>query len=68
MKKADFQVANEGSVWMFQPMNKKAKKWVSENVELEGWQWLGPRFAADQRGGDFLANELEGNGFSVEFV
>lgn len=42
----DVRVENCG-IFMFEPLTPEAKDWVAENVRLEGWQWLGRRFAVE---------------------
>jgi hypothetical protein len=34
---------------MVEPVSQAAKDWVAENVPLEDWQWMGPRFAVEHR-------------------
>ncbi len=34
-------------MYIVTPKTKKAKQWVSKNVLLESWQWLGDSFAVD---------------------
>jgi hypothetical protein len=47
---ADITVTDEGTVVAFDIHNATARAWVEDNVETEGWQWLGRnRFAVDHR-------------------
>lgn len=46
---ADFRIADQGSIVMVTPLTQPAKDWVEENVQLEGWQWLGGGFAVEPR-------------------
>jgi hypothetical protein len=60
----DFQVSNNGSTISFLLFSEAAKAWVVENVQLEGWQWLGPSiFAIDPRYADQLIAGMEDAGF-----
>jgi hypothetical protein len=36
----DLLVNNEGTIFCFTPLTRKAKLWFRENVETEHWQWL----------------------------
>lgn len=45
----DFRIADQGSIVMVTPLTQPAKDWVEENVQLEGWQWLGGGFAVEPR-------------------
>jgi len=52
----DFSVQDCGSVCLFTIMTESCLNWVSENLGLEGWQWMGSRsFAVDHR----YANDIE---------
>jgi hypothetical protein len=57
MKKIDFSVVNHGSVVLVTPQSRKAKKFVNEQIVLDGWQWLGDSFAVEPR---FVGNLLDG--------
>ena len=46
--KVDVLVEDHGNVFMVTPMTPAARAWVKKNVQLEGWQWMGASFAADQ--------------------
>jgi hypothetical protein len=62
----DVVVTNQGaSVVMFQPVTEEAKQWVDDNLELEGWQWLGPAFAVDHRMVEHLIDGMEADGLTV---
>jgi hypothetical protein len=43
------EVENHGSIVLVRPLSDAARGWVSENVELEGWQWHGDAFACEPR-------------------
>ena len=63
---ADVRVRNEGNIWMVEPVSKEAKDWVNQNVNLEGWQWLGRSFAVDQHMIEDLMNGMEHEGLVIE--
>lgn len=49
----DLQIHYGGSVCGFEPLSPAARDWLDENVESEGWQWLGNILWVDDRfGGD----------------
>jgi hypothetical protein len=61
----DFAVTNEGTLFMFFPQSKRAKKWTDENVHLESYQWLGFRFAVEHRFAENLCEGIVSDGLSV---
>ena len=61
----DFQVRNEGNIFMVYPKTDEAQQWVEENVGLEGWQWLGGGFAVDHRMIENLLDGMAGAGLGV---
>lgn len=62
----DVIVSNEGSLFTFTLKTSAARAWVEENVQLEGWQWLGTRtFAVDHRYADQLAAGMQDAGLEV---
>lgn len=55
----DVEVSNEGSVFLFHLNTADAEAWVEENVETEGWQWMGRKaFAVDHRYAQLLAEGM----------
>jgi hypothetical protein len=65
-KQADFRVDGHGSVFMVEPLTARGKKWVEENVPLEDWQWLGPRFSVEHRYIDDLIEGIRNDGLTVD--
>lgn len=63
---ADFIVRPPGTVWTFEPQTDTAKGFVRTDLEVQGWQWLGPAFGVDHRLANDLIAALEGEGFSLE--
>jgi len=62
----DFDVRQDGSVFMFTVLTDSALAHVQERVPLESWQWLGSHtFAVDHRLAPDLAYQLREDGFSV---
>ena len=56
--KTDFVVRPHGSIWTFEPQTKTAKTFTKNDLDVEGWQWLGPAFGVDHR----LASNLVATG------
>ena len=44
-----FDIFDGGSVVLITPISEEAREWVSENVSLEPWQWLGGGFSCEPR-------------------
>lgn len=62
----DFTVSHHGNVIMVTPVSQDAKDWTAENVQLEGWQWIGPSFAVDQHCIDDLVDGIRADGLNVQ--
>jgi hypothetical protein len=43
----DFEVIDDGSVVGIKPLTAIATNWMADNVESEGWQWLGNTLYVD---------------------
>jgi hypothetical protein len=64
---ADFHVRPHGSsIWTFEPKTESAKSFVRTDLDVQGWQWLGPAFGVDHRLANDLIAALEVEGFVVE--
>ena len=61
----DFIIRNEYNVVMVEPTTAAAKDWVAANVEIDGWQWLGPAFAVDHRAAVDLLLGIDAEGFTM---
>ena len=62
----DVRVAHSGSISLVTPLSTAAREWVRDNVETEGWQWLGGALAVEPRYVDNLLHGMEGAGLTVE--
>lgn len=62
---ADVLVEAHGSVALVRPVSGVAQAWVTANVALEGWQWLGAAFAVEPRALFALVDGMEGDGLIV---
>lgn len=54
----DVRVRDAGSIVQFFLLTQKAKDWVRENVESEGWQWMGQALCVDHRYATDLINGM----------
>lgn len=61
----DFRINDQGSVVGFTPVSQSAKEWFDENVQSEGWQWMGNTLYADHRMAQGLIEGIEAEGFEV---
>ena len=64
-KVADVRTRDEGSIILITPISPEAKAWVSENVQLEGWQWFGNSFSCEPRYVDDLIAGMQDAGLEV---
>lgn len=66
----DVKVHDQGSVVQFEVVSDAAKVWVAEHLEIEGWQWMGNRFAVDRRYVDpivaMMEDQDDGPGLVIE--
>lgn len=53
----DVVVSNQGTIIQFRPVTDAGREWIDENVQSEGWQWLGAWLSVDWR---FAAPLIEG--------
>ena len=64
---ADVFVSNEGSLVLFTVETESARTWVGDNVQVEGYQWLGARsFAVDRRYAEDLMTGMVEDGLEVQ--
>ena len=52
-------------MYLVRPLTDKAKNWVDENVQLEGWQWLGDGFGVDHHYVEALVEGMIGDGLEA---
>ncbi len=66
----DFEIINGGSLCGIVPMREEAQDWIDENVETEGWQWMGNVLYIDWRFAEDLIEGIHDAGFetNVELV
>ena len=46
---SDFQIADQGSIFLIRPLNEAARQWLSENVVSEPWQWVDDALCVEAR-------------------
>jgi hypothetical protein len=61
----DFQIADQGSIFLIRPLNEAARRWLDENVVSEPWQWVGDALCVEARFARDLLIEIEQAGFAV---
>lgn len=57
----DVLVANEGTVFLFNPLTSRAKEWLSENVQPDA-QWFGTTLVVEHRYAWALAQGMQREG------
>ena len=62
---SDFQITNQGSIFLIRPLNPAARQWLDENVVSEPWQWVQDALCVETRFARDLVVELEEAGFRV---
>jgi len=62
----DVILRNEGTIVMLTPMTPDVKEWFDENVQSEGWQWMGESLCIDSRFAMDLVIGINEAGFSIE--
>ena len=58
-------VANEGTVFLFNPLTAKAKEWIEENVQPDA-QWFGTTLVVEHRYAWGLAEGMKDAGLILE--
>lgn len=66
MNEIDFLVRPHGTIWTFEPMTERAKNFTGTDLDVQGWQWIGPAFGVDHRPATDLVTALQDEGFVVE--
>lgn len=63
---SDFIVRPHGSVWTLEPTTDAAKEFTATDLDIQGWQWLGPAFGVDHRLANDLVEALQNEGFVLQ--
>lgn len=61
----DVYVEDHGSIVQFEPRTEEARQWFDENVQAEGWQWLGNRLCVDHRLAKHLREGIQIAGLQI---
>jgi hypothetical protein len=62
----DVLVANEGTVFLFNPLTQQAKEWMDDNVQTEDWQYFGITLVVEHRFAWGLAQGMKDAGLVLE--
>ena len=62
---SDVSVVYAGSITQFFLNTRDAIEWVNDNVDTEGWQWMGPTLCVDSRFAHDLATAMIDAGLEV---
>ncbi len=61
----DIQVINHGSVVAFIGQTEEGREFLENDVQSEGWQWMGPQLCVDHRYAGVLIEGIQENGLTV---
>lgn len=62
---ADFEIQNEGSIYLFRPITDTAVQWTEDNLG-DDTQWFHDQFVVEHRYAGDLIHQLIDDGFSVD--
>jgi hypothetical protein len=62
----DVLVHNEGTVFLFNPLSARAKKWIEKNVETESYQWFGTTLVVEYKFAWGLAEGMKDAGLVLQ--
>jgi len=62
---SDFQITDQGTVFLIRPLDETARQWLNENVVSEPWQWVQGALCVEARFARDLIIEIEQAGFVV---
>jgi hypothetical protein len=62
---SDFQITDQGSIFLIRPLNDAARQWLDENVVSEPWQWVQGALCVDARFARELVAEITDAGFEI---
>jgi hypothetical protein len=61
----DVLVANEGTVFLFNPLTSRAKEWIDDNVQVDA-QWFGTTLVVEHRYAWGLAQGMQDAGLLLD--
>lgn len=56
----------QSTVTLLRPINDKCKQWVRDNIDTEGWQWLGGGLAIEWRYVDGIVEAMTNEGLVLD--
>ena len=62
---SDFQITDQGSIFLIGPLNEAARQWLDENVVAEPRQWVQGALCVEARFARDLIIEIEAAGFAI---
>ena len=62
---SDFQIKDQGSIFLVRPLNDAARHWVEQNVVSEPWQWVQGALCVEAHFARDLIIEIEEAGFGI---
>ena len=62
---SDFQISDQGSIFLIRPLNDAARHWLHENIVSEPWQWVQGALCVDARFARELVAEITDAGFEI---
>jgi hypothetical protein len=62
---SDFQIVDQGTIFLIRPLNQAARQWLTENVVSEPWQWVDDALCVEARFARDLIIEIEEAGFEI---
>lgn len=63
---SDVRVESDSSMVLITPVSYVGRQWIDENIQAEGWQWLGGSLAVDKRYAEPIVNGMLNDGLDVE--
>jgi len=66
---SDVRVESGGrlaSMVLITPVSYVGRQWIDENLQVEGWQWLGGSLAVDKRYAAPIVDGMIGDGLDLE--
>ena len=62
---SDFQIADQGSIFLIRPLTEAARQWLDENVVSEPWQWVEGSLCVETRFARDFIIEIEEAVFEI---
>lgn len=62
----DIRLDNFGSIIGITPLTQAGRDWIDENVQSEGWQWLGGTLNIEPRMAVAVVTGMEADGLAIE--